>query len=275
MIRRSAFLAAAAASLAVPATADAFFFRPYYCPPPVVVYYAPPIYVLPPVAFGPAYDCPPAAPASPPKVLEQPVPKAMEKPAPKVEAPKPKVVVPAAAAEPMKEKPKGDLAVPVPAVPVEKPKDVPVPFVLPPEKKKDEKPDAGLPTIPKLNVPLATPESAVPKIELPAVPKKDEPKLPEFKLPPIVSESKYLPKEPFDVRVVPVEGKRAAGNQTVKFYNYTDRELSLVLDGKATAVPAKSLLSVVLPDTFEWSLGGKSETSTIPADVAGLSVVIK
>lgn len=274
MIRRSALLAVAA-SLTVPATADAFIFRPYYCPPPVVVYYAPPIYILPPFAYGPAIECAPAAPVAPPKVMEQPAPKAMEKPAPKVEAPKPKDVVPAAATEPMKEKPKGELAVPVPAVPAEKPKDVPVPFVLPPEKKKDEKPDAGLPTIPKLNVPLATPESAVPKIELPAVPKKDEPKLPEFKLPPIVSESKYLPKESFDVRVVPVEGKRAAGNQTVKFYNYTDRELSLVLDDKSTAVPAKSLLSVALPDSFAWSLGGKSETATIPADAAGLSVIIK
>lgn len=283
MIRRSLFLAIFA-SLAVPSAAQAFFFRPfcyhgyqgYYAPPPVAYWYAPPVYALPPV-YLPAYECAPAAPLPQPKpkpkVMEAPKP--MEKPAPKVELPKPKDVLPAAAIE----KPKLEPAIPMVAVPdapkpIEKAPDVPkpAPLVLPPEKKKDEKPDLGVPAIPKLNLPLAVPEPAVPT---PAVPKTDEKKIPEIKLPPIVSESKYTPREEPTFRVIPLEGKAVAGKRTVSFYNYTDRELSLSVDGQLKTLPAKSSLGLVLPDSFLWSVGGRMESTEIPADAAGLSIVIK
>lgn len=279
MIRRSLFLAIIV-SLAAPVSAQAFFFRPFcysgYYAPPVVYWYAPPAYVLPPV-YLPAYECAPVAPLPQPrpqpKVMEAPKP--MEKPAPKVELPKTKEVVPAAAIE----KPKTEPAIPMVAVPdapkpVEKKPDAPkaVPLVLPPEKKPDEKPDAGVPAIPKLNLPLAVPDPAVPT---PAVPKADEKKIPEIKLPPIVSESKYTPRESLDVRVIPLDGKAVAGKRTVSFYNYTDRALSLSVDGQLKTLPAKSSLGLALPDTFKWSAGGQVETTSIPSDAAGLSVVIK
>ncbi len=285
MIRRSLILALLA-SLAAPVSAQAFFFRPfcyhgyhgyhgYYAPPPVAYWYNPPVYALPPV-YLPAYECAPAAPLPQPKpkpkVMEAPKP--MEKPAPKVELPKPKEVVPAAAIE----KPKTEPAIPMVAVPdapkpVEKQPVAPkaVPLVLPPVKT-DEKPDAGVPAIPKLNLPLAVPDPAVPT---PAVPKADEKKIPEIKLPPIVSESKYTPRESLDVRVIPLDGKAVAGKRTVSFYNYTDRALSLSVDGQLKTLPAKSSLALALPDSFLWSVGGQKETTEIPADAAGLSVVIK
>ncbi len=253
MIRRSLPLALLA-SLAVPSAAQAFFFRPYYYAPPPAYWYAPPVYVLPPV-YWPSYECAPA-PKPAPRLMD--VPKPMEKPAPKVEAPKPRDVVPAAAIE----KPKVEPAIPTVAVP-EAPK--PAPLVLPPERKSEPKP--GDVAIPKLDLPLAVPE--------PAVPKADEKKVPEIKLPPIVSESKYSPREEHSIRVVPMEGKREAGNRVVSFYNYTDRELALSVDGRLKSLPAKSSLSLALPDTFLWSLDGKKESTDIPADAAGLSVVIK
>jgi hypothetical protein len=276
MIRHSLPLAILA-TLAVPTAAQAFFFRPfchygYYAPPPVVYWYAPPVYVLPPV-YAPAYECAPATPKAPPRLMDAPKP--MEKPAPKVELPKPKEVVPAAGID----RPKVEPAVPMVAVPdapkpVEKQPDAPkpAPLVLPPEKKKDEKPEAGVPAIPKLNLPLAVPEPAVPA---PAVPKADEKKIPEIKLPPIVSESKFLSREALDVRVVPVEGRREDGNRVVNFYNYTDRAMALSVNGQLKALPAKSSLGLALPDSFKWSVGGRLETTSIPADAAGLSVVIK
>jgi hypothetical protein len=262
MIRRSLFLAIFA-SLAVPSAAQAFFFRPYYyhgyyAPPPVAYWYAPPVYVLPPV-YLPAYECAPATPKAP--LILKDAPKPMEKPAPRVELPKPKEVLPAAASV----KPKVEPAIPRVAVP-----DAPKPEekkLGPPEKKKDEKPDVGVPAIPKLNLPLAVPEAAVPKA--------DEKKIPEIKLPPIVSESKYTPRESPDVRVIPLEGKAVAGKRTVSFYNYTDRELSLSVDGQLKTLPAKSSLGLALPDSFKWSVGGPVESTAIPADAAGLSVVIK
>ena len=275
MIRRSLLLAILA-TLAVPTASQAFFFRPfchygYYAPPPPVYWYAPPVYVLPPV-YVPAYECVPATLKAPPKLMEAPKP--MEKPVPMVELPKPKEVVPAAA-----EKPKVEPAIPMVAVPdapkpIEKAVDVPkpAPLVLPPEKKKDEKPEAGVPAIPKLNLPLAVPEPAVPT---PAVPKADEKKIPEIKLPPIVSESKYTPREEPTFRVIPLEGKAVAGKRTVSFYNYTDRELSLSVDGQLKMLPAKSSLAIALPDSFLWSVGGRKESTEIPTDAAGLSVVIK
>jgi hypothetical protein len=290
MIRRSLTLAILA-SLSLPAAAQAFFFRPfcyapppayyyappvYYYAPPPAYYYAPPVFTLPPV-YLPPYECAPAPAKPAPKLMDAPKP--MEKPSPKTELPKPKEVVPAAASD----KPNVEPAIPLVAVPdapkSEKKPDapkpelpVPAPLVLPPEKKPDEKKDAGVPAIPKLNLPLAVPEPAVPT---PAVPKTDDKKIPEIKLPPIVSESKYLAREEPTVRVVPVEGKRGEGNRVVNFYNYTDRAFALSVDGQLKALPAKSSLALALPDSFLWSIAGKKEMTEIPADAAGLSVVIK
>jgi hypothetical protein len=336
------------------------------CPPtfqavPSVVY--PPTYsVTPSVPFGsvPLSDCPPGMSVpqpqqstSPPKMMEQPAvpanpPKKMEKPeSPRLEAPKPKAVEPAAATEPMKEKPKVELATPAPAVPEPMPSkekskspEIP-PLNLPPIQSNTPKKEAALPSIPKFETPLATPEVATPKIEpmltevvpagsenkipklnLPPAPTKPDVaggdvtipklnlppappqkvegalaipevaipklelvpmpekkpegvKLPELKLPPITSESKYTPKESPAVRFVPVEGQRTPGNQVVRLYNYSDREFSMLLDGKATKLPAKSSVSVAMPDNFRWKLGEKSEMVTIPTDAAGMCVVIR
>jgi hypothetical protein len=273
--------------LAVPGLAVAYYppgyGPPRYAPCPPVTYVCPP----PPVVECPSAMTPPAKPLAPPKVMEKP------------DASAPKEVKPAAAAEPMpmkkpepekkvdapkQELPKSDLAIPSPAVPEipEKPKPKapePAPFTLPPidaPKKKDDSP-------PKLDLPSAKletpPKVDVPSITLPPttiVPVKAEEKkesVPEIVLPKI-SESKYLPTEP-KVRVIPVEGKRSAGDQTVNLYNYTDRDLQLQVGGKATKLPAKSLLALTLPDSFAWKFGEKAETITIPADAAGLSIIIQ
>ncbi|QEL20046.1 hypothetical protein [Limnoglobus roseus] len=329
-MNRRRTLLATAGLLIVPGMTLAFFNRPY-CPPVHWVGHPVPVYVLPvdpcvcpaPIPARLA-DCPPAmnpppTPLNPPKVME------------KTEAPQPKTVSPAAAAEPMPDKPKvekveppkGELAIPSPAVPetpVEKPKPktpepapvpAPAPLTMPPidvtpaKPKKDEPPkeltpkiDLTLPkkeeppkelapkidlTLPKVDVPSpkveTPPKQDIPTLILPVTgeqpPKKlDIPTLPPLTLP-NVSESKYTPVDAPKVRVIPVEGRRSAGNQTVSLYNYTDHPLELQIDGKATQVPAKSLVSLSLPDSFAWKLGEKSETATIPSDAAGLSIVIQ
>lgn len=291
MTRRRTLLATAGL-LVVPGVTLAFFHRPYGPPAGWVVHPAP-MYVLPvdpcvcpPALPAPPADCPPATnppprPLNPPKVMEKP------------EAPAPKVVTPSAAVEPMAEKPrveppKGELATPSPAVPetpVEKPKPADPKPVLPtvppfdgtpPRPKKDE-------TIPKIDLPLPKTEPApVPKLDIPSLnlppaaePKKDDtPTIPPLNLPKF-SESKYTPAAGPKVRVIAVEGRRSAGNQTVSVYNYTDRPQEMHLDGKATSVPARSLVSLPLPDRFAWKLGDKTDTATIPADAAGLSIVIQ
>ncbi len=289
MFRRFALLALVI-SLAIPSAADAFFFRHWHYGPPVVyaypapMVYAVPMYSFPPVMsypVFPVYECPnvvaqPEQAKPQPKPIDQPVPKAMEQPkpqveTPKVEAPKPMAIKPAAA----EGKPKNDLAIPSPAVPekpVEQPKPkpleiAPLPLVVPPQKDPMDKKEATVPVPPKLNLPLANPE--------PAVPGKDEKKIPEIKLPPLVSESKYTPVEQQKIQIVPVAGRRAGEKMTVNVYNYADRELTFEFDGKTSKLPAKSSLGIEVPESFSWKLGRESHTTTIPSDAAGLCVIIK
>lgn len=278
MNRRRTLLSAAALL-----TATGVAFAHY---PPRWVAYPPPVYVVPfdpcvcpPAPPAPVADCPPAAmttpakPLAPPKVMEKPAaPKVMEKPEP------PKPVKPAASEEPA-EKPKGELAIPSPAVPeapVEKPKvkvPEPAPFTLPPIEATPAKPKKE--EAPKLELPKAE----TPALTLPPTTGEQPKKADDFTLPPLTlpktTESKYTPAAETKVRVVPVEGRRSAGNQTVNFYNYTARDLQLNVDGKLQKIPAKSLLAVALPDAFAWTFGEKSETLTIPTDAAGLSIIFQ
>jgi hypothetical protein len=167
--------------------------------------------------------------------------------------------------------------------------------------------------VPKLELPLPSPPSAPaappaePRLELPpikAAPKgqpakseatKPEPTKPESTktnegtIPPIVlpqlpppggvSESKYRPAagDRPEVAVLPVDGDPPAGaTRKVGFYNYTGRDLELKIEGNAVALPAKSFVTAEVPVRFTWRVGSAAEeTTTIPANSAGVEVVLK
>ncbi len=294
---RSVCVLASAGLVLLPDGATAFGWRTRYCPPAPMVYVSPEIVFLPPmmpyIPVG-SYDycppntysyivpdaCPPAAvtpmaprstPAAPPKLMEKPSVQAPE-------AEKP-AVRPAAFATPME-------------IPLEKS------FAPPPRPATDE-------TIPKTDLPkfdlpkIEQPKLATPKIDLPSfdLPKIEQPeiKLPDIKLPEIqlpdvapvaptggISTSRYRPEMGESrpaITMLPVEsnGKRAVDGQwKIGFYNYMDREVSLIVDGTTTKLPGKTSLNVTVGKTFTWRVGNAPDETTVIANgSAGWEIVIK
>jgi hypothetical protein len=197
--------------------------------------------------------------------------------------------------------------------PLELPKDDPKPKLPPLELPKengtklpplelprdDLKPPAVEPPAPKLP-PLELPGSTGPAVPTPA-PAPDAPTpapknadaLPPLTLPPdtpvveppTVAKSSPLTggaREP-KVSVFPASGTAtspvagaAGGLRKVGFFNHTDRDLALVIDGKAVTLPAKSYIHAQVPPTFTWKHGKQpAATETIPADAAGLDVLFR
>ncbi len=68
----------------------------------------------------------------------------------------------------------------------------------------------------------------------------------------------------------------ARGLRKVGFYNHTDRDLALTIEGKAVALPAKTYLHAQLPPTFTWAHGDRpAARETVPADASGLDVLFR
>jgi hypothetical protein len=129
---------------------------------------------------------------------------------------------------------------------------------------------------------------------------KDGPKIPKVKIPP-------LPGEPFDVDpptpkkespksdapkkepgeandkaveqfYIPTDGKRAEPRAEVKvgFFNHSDREIVLDVNGESLKLPSEQYVTLRLPRTFKWSEKGKSPAEvTIPADADGVEIVFR
>jgi hypothetical protein len=118
-----------------------------------------------------------------------------------------------------------------------------------------------LPTGPNLDLPPLTlpPESSAPA-----------------SAPPTVSKSSPLAAA-VKVKLLPAAGKPAAGpTRQVGFFNHTDRDLDLVIQGKAVALPRKTYVYAEVPPSFAWKHGGNpTQTETVPAGAAGLDVVFQ
>jgi hypothetical protein len=286
MPRRLGVLAVIAVLL-VPDWAAAFGWRARCYAP--LTYYAQPAVILVPV-------CPPAVytPLPPPTVHVSP--------APPSDMPKKNTQAPFERLDSSEIKP-AEFATPKPAPPPdgggESRRSPTTPAAKPAEEESANK-------VPKLDLPLPTsPPPTVPpvepKLELPPIkpaaksepaktePAKTEPGKTELTVPPIVlpqlpppggvSESKYRPAtaDRPSVAVLPVDGMLPAGaKRKVGFYNYTGGDLELRVEGTAVTLPAKSYVTADVPTKFTWRVGtAADETTTIPADSAGVEVVLK
>ena len=79
------------------------------------------------------------------------------------------------------------------------------------------------------------------------------------------------------VQVFPVAGAAAAGAaRRVGFFNHTNRDLQLTIEGRPVTLPAKSFLHAELSPTFRWSeAGGPPRTTTVPPGSPGVDVLFR
>ncbi len=137
----------------------------------------------------------------------------------------------------------------------------------------------------------AMPEPLILPSTLPPLPDPKKPEaLPSLTLPPdslVIpskpdSTSRYSPltsgkREP-SVNVFPASGagNTVGGYRTVGFYNHTDRDLSLTIEGRAVKLPAKTYLHAKLGPTFTWSQGDQAVVrETVPEGSSGVDVVFR
>lgn len=196
-------------------------------------------------------------------------------------------------------------SLPDPKAPATEPKFPPL--VLPGDKTDPKPPTLELPKdtgakpptleVPKVDAPAKAPEvPGAPAVPVPApapdalipppgvsVPRGAD-SLPPLTLPPDTpinpdvkpTEAKSSPLTgAAKVSVFPASGTIAAnGLRKIGFYNHTDRDLALTIEGKTVTLPAKTYLHAQMPRTFTWKHGDRpSVTETVPADAGGLDVL--
>ena len=290
-MKRFGLILALAVLVAAPGEASAFY-RWWCAPPPYAPFgygygryafpllrpYAVPLYAEPlpqaypaiPPAFAPRTYAPPA-PARAPVVTVTPGMPPVELD-PLVRPATGGIAVPSAAPAPMIP----PTAIPDPVSPKT------APLVIPPLPGSDAKPTpapappAGtdpLPLIP-LPEPRKVPDGKpdLPPLVLPP----ETPGEPSGVIPPTTSRASPL------AAGVKVQVFTASGNATgtllrkIGFFNHTNRDLDLVIEGKAVKLPKKSYLHAELPANFTWKHSdGAAEIATVPTDAVGLDVLFK
>ncbi|MGL4419654.1 MAG: hypothetical protein ACRCZF_03220 [Gemmataceae bacterium] len=200
---------------------------------------------------------------------------------PQVNSPKPETPKPAPAPlqTPMPKVPLvGDTGLPM--MPLPSPSPTPLPTTPKPEAKPTEFKPAGdlvIPAMPAMpTIPAPSPNTAV----APMAPGELQPiVLPPIPAPGGKSESKYRPDGlTIRPRVVPVAGTgptETEGRYRVGFFNFTDAELEITIAGQVQKLPAQSRVNAIVPARFDWTLGGKSTTTVIPAETGGVEVLLK
>ena len=79
-----------------------------------------------------------------------------------------------------------------------------------------------------------------------------------------------------DVFPVAALDKKVEGYRTVTFFNHTNREVSLTIEGKSVKLPAKSYVESKLAQSFKWGYGERPAGSEqVPDGAAGLDVVFR
>jgi len=198
-----------------------------------------PAYPVRPV-YGPVYPLSPA-------IWGAPAPKPLP-PAPVPFAPK------GAAVREEEESP--------PAKPADKPKNGTRPKE--PEVKED-----GAPRIPKLKVPLpGDPVEPEPSAGKPSTEKKEPPK----------ADGPDKKDKAFDEFLIPATGGRGEPKPEVKvgFFNHSDREVVLDVNGETVRLPSEQYVTLRLPRTFKWAEKGRKGTEVaVPPDADGIEIVFR
>lgn len=280
---------------------------PCYNPPPVVYV---PVYPAPisPPRIAPTVPQARVQPAPlPPRVQVDPDRTEAKPPAPMkpartasdnaVVAPVPAPATPTVAPMPMiavPEPPMFKPVDPIPAVPAD-------PFkaksVEPSPLKSPDGPTLTLPGAPEPAVPSPAPAPTAKDIIPPMVPRLPESAVPKPSgvssdpLPPLVlppeatpmgSTSKYsppiaVPKSALQVKVFVAAGAGGRpGLSKIGFYNHTESDIALVIEGRAVTLPRKTFIHAEVPPTFRWKYADEPErTATVPAGAVGLDVLFR
>lgn len=148
-------------------------------------------------------------------------------------------------------------------------------------------------------------KSGTPKLEVPQVPLPGKPKGDDAKIPPLIPRLSNpdvppltIPKVPTEpapkgdtstskaspltgaprVDIFPVDGPPPAGpmaKRTVGFFNHTDRDLKLTVEGDTVTLRRRHYVSAEVPATFAWKLDGYERRTEVPAAAPGVEVVIR
>ncbi|WP_439626660.1 hypothetical protein [Gemmata sp.] len=237
----------------------------------------------PPVAATetapPRKAAPPAAGATD----TQPLPKFPGVDTPSDTGALPKLVVPKEPEFAPVPAPKGPASVPErPAVPT------PAPAPEPKAPALEFPRESGGAAVPGPAPPL--PDGLIPSPAVPELPEPGKPSsLPSLTLPPdspVAPQKSVSRSSPLaagrgagpTVSVFPARSDRDAadGRKTVGFYNHTDRDVSLTIEGRAVTLPARTYLSAKLAPTFTWGHGAAPAVrEAVPAGASGLDVVFR
>jgi hypothetical protein len=203
-------------------------------------------------------QCLPWYPAYPVRPVYGPVypltPAIWGAPAPKPLPPAPVVVVPKGAA-------------------VREEEDTPAPK---PADKKDgakakgpEVKEPETPRIPKIKVPL--PGDSV-------EPEPSAGKPPAEKKPPPKTDGADNKEKAFDEFLIPAAGGRGEPKPEVKvgFFNHSDREVVLDVNGETVRLPSEQYVTLRLPRSFKWGEKGRKGTDVaVPPDAEGIEIVFR
>jgi hypothetical protein len=81
------------------------------------------------------------------------------------------------------------------------------------------------------------------------------------------------------VDIYPVEGAPPASpsvKRKVGFFNHTDRDLKLTVEGQTITLPKRHYIAAEVPANFDWKLGdGPKQHTAIPTAAPGVEVVIR
>jgi hypothetical protein len=97
--------------------------------------------------------------------------------------------------------------------------------------------------------------------------------IPPITLPPTIAKSSPLAGG-VKVQVFAASGAAVGTLRKVGFFNHTDRDLELVIEGKTVTLPKKSYLHAELPAKFTWKAAGSAANATsVPDGAAGVDVL--
>jgi hypothetical protein len=164
-------------------------------------------------------------------------------------------------------------ATPARATPAIREDDEPAAPTRPARKSKNGTKDPGEdkdrdgPRIPKTKLPI--PGDPLDKA-VPEVPKADRPKTDTAK-------NDAPPAKTFEQYVIPSEGRGEPQAQVrVGFFNHTQREIVLDVNGEPLRLPKEEYVTVRLPRTFTWAeKGAKGNEVVVPPDADGIEIVFR
>jgi hypothetical protein len=134
---------------------------------------------------------------------------------------------------------------------------------VPKDKKSSESKEKETPKIPK------------PKLPIPVDPDEKPAKPPKFETP-----MKDLPADKtkaVEQFIVPAEeNSKPSAEVRVGFFNHSDREITLDVNGEPVKLPSEQYVTVRVSRTFTWSEKGQKSTDVVvPPDAEGVEIVFR